>query len=395
MKKLFLLIIPICWILACTSVDDGPMNQSSSEQVQSNEFKRSPQQALNIARDYFDSEATTSRNANEPLSLSLIKGNRTRSTIGCDTLCYVIQRGTNDGFVIVAADSRITELLAYSTEGSFEYEESDDNIVYSEFVSKIEPYVERTVNYPTIPPIDTVKYSKTVYCLFLVTDEANWDQRSPYNKYVVEAYDMPYVGCGAVAAGMSMLYSLDSITYKGEFYDFQKIRHCMNYSESTTPAEGFYTRDEAIDKIAKLLYYIGGDIGMVYTSSGSSSDLRNIHSFLTSIGCTSDPYHHEAINSKLIAKSMKQNNTLTFLRGTKNGGHFWIVDGYKYAYPTIYIAAEPDTTYMTNVALHCNWGWGGQSNGYYSGNVLNGWTTTHYFEVGPYKKSKYTATLSN
>ena len=45
------------------------------------------------------------------------------------------------------------------------------------------------------------------------------------------------------------------------------------------------------------------------------------------------------------------------------GGHTWVFDGFKYTDLTINVAGFNMT--FSALLLHCNWGWGGASNGYF------------------------------
>ena len=58
-------------------------------------------------------------------------------------------------------------------------------------------------------------------------------------------------------------------------------------------------------------------------------------------------------------------------------GHAWVVDGYLHRMrQEICIRNRDgkerrDTTYREQQLVHCNWGWGGNCNGYYSQGVFN------------------------
>ena len=58
-------------------------------------------------------------------------------------------------------------------------------------------------------------------------------------------------------------------------------------------------------------------------------------------------------------------------------GHAWVVDGYLHRMrQEICIRNRDgkehrDTTYRDQQLVHCNWGWGGSCNGYYSQGVFN------------------------
>jgi hypothetical protein len=120
-------------------------------------------------------------------------------------------------------------------------------------------------------------------------------------------------------------------------------------------------------------------------------------SFLRKGGYTSQT-DELSYSAKSLVKKMREHASLAIGYGTKytnyrNKAHVWLIDGYRYSYPKSRVSEPLDTTYMSNVVLHCNWGQGGDNNGYFSGNVMNGWTTKKYIEVGPYIQSKYNKLL--
>lgn len=49
------------------------------------------------------------------------------------------------------------------------------------------------------------------------------------------------------------------------------------------------------------------------------------------------------------------------------GGHAWVIDNGHFCWTN----PENIGGEITNVFLHCNWGWGGTYNGYFSGAVFN------------------------
>lgn len=79
------------------------------------------------------------------------------------------------------------------------------------------------------------------------------------------------------------------------------------------------------------------------------------------------------------------------MRGTVEGtsnGHAWVVDGYR-RYVTVFTiwATYPngitrlfDEYEETNMYLHCNWGWDGSNNGYFTMNIFD---TGDPYELDP------------
>lgn len=66
------------------------------------------------------------------------------------------------------------------------------------------------------------------------------------------------------------------------------------------------------------------------------------------------------------------------------GGHAWVSDGYSYC-------IDKDNGNMINPYIHCDWGWGGIGNGYFTANAFKveiyNFIPTIYFAL---KKGNYT-----
>lgn len=82
-----------------------------------------------------------------------------------------------------------------------------------------------------------------------------------------------------------------------------------------------------------------------------------------------------------ITWELKDNN-IVYLRGSDingNGGHAWVSDGCSFCVDI------NDRSKITSTYIHCDWGWGGYCNGYYSGDVFSAssynFAPTKYFVI--------------
>lgn len=97
-------------------------------------------------------------------------------------------------------------------------------------------------------------------------------QDAPYNKFVVKEYPDCPVGCVAVATALVMMHSIPGMNYHDSRFYFTRMREVIsnNNGRLNSPQKivgaGYlnetYTYDQAIDSIAKILYWIGKDVGM-------------------------------------------------------------------------------------------------------------------------------------
>ena len=194
-----------------------------------------------------------------------------------------------------------------------------------------------------------------------------------------------------------MSHATLGVTYHNEYYSFSGINAALtrgsenNVSESPkklsipTPIVPIptFTYEEAVDKMAKLLYWIGDDINMTYATGGSSASSYVAYTLLRNLGYDIvAEYQNFDINE--ISWHLND-NCIIYLVGYdydyngETAGHAWVSDGCRFCVDLI-----NDPTEIIETYIHCNWGWGGGSDGYYSESV---------FTAGPYdfSVSKYFA----
>lgn len=142
-----------------------------------------------------------------------------------------------------------------------------------------------------------------------------------------------------------------------------------------------YSYDVAVDYAAELLYWIGKDVNMIYAPDGSSASITLIYNLIKSQGYKVKNSGYVTYNVKAVLNYLLS-KCLVLMTGediSGKGGHAWVADGYVYC-------IDPVTHNYTNIQIHCDWGWGGDSNGYYAGNVFAAdeynYGSVKYFAVG-------------
>lgn len=274
MKKLLFITALIC-LCACSKDFDqvperiGEMNSESCETHKIDKAK-----ALEIASLYFNQ--TKTRSVASLKMEYIIDNTMTRSNSSdTDTLAYILNRGTEDGFVIVSSDNRVYPILAHSETGTFEYETGD--IVDVQFISRLSAYFEENKNSAPKNVIAEDLLSCATSYPALTT---SWSQGSPWDKYVIQEHPGCPAGCAAVAAGMIMSHCKFSHVYHGITFEFARIIAGLDTREypwsptsrivggpdgmTPRPEVEPYSRDVALDYAARLLYWIGKDINMNY-----------------------------------------------------------------------------------------------------------------------------------
>ena len=382
MKKL-LWITALACLCACSNEIDQEFGQtgrtSMNQSPESHKIDKS--EAIEIANLYFSKGKT--RTSTVPLMMEYIVDHETtRSGMpGSDTLAYVLNRGADNGFVMVSSDDRVYPILAHSQTGTFKYEKGD---MVEEFISRIGAYLEENEDNETHTM--TSEELDACYSGFPALT-ASWDQGSPWNKYVVREHPGCPAGCVAVATGMVMAHCKFSLTYHNVNFQLARIIAGLKKSENgsmiAAPATRIvggdpprpevepYSYNVAIDYAAQLLYWIGKDVNMSYAPGGSGAAATAGYNLLKKQGYVLGNPGLANYNMQEAIRFLTTKN-LVYMRGSDTagrGGHAWVADACTYC-----------VNYFTNdttmAELHIDWGWGGSNNGYYSGKV---------FAAGSYK----------
>jgi hypothetical protein len=198
---------------------------------------------------------------------------------------------------------------------------------------------------------------RTEYSAWTVTKQTprltaattHWHQGSPYNsqapiKGIFNKKQAP-VGCVALAVAQIMDYT----------------GHLNAVSGSTS-----YHK----------LRTIGNGCNTLYTKNWSFAFPACARNYLASRGFKNVVRHH-GYNETRILNMLDANNPVFFaaISGLFNG-HAWVIDGERQRVRTKsrinnQTGQVVSTETETELSFHCNWGWGGTSNGYYVSGIFN------------------------
>lgn len=380
MKKSILLFSMASILLAgCNSaIEDEPLlkdRQDESGSVIS--YKISQTEALEFSNKVLNKISTRSTLPSPPSFDYVVDGKSTRGTLSNDTLAYVINYPNDGGFVIVATDKRVNPLLAFSDTGHFSF---DNEIAKVNFIDNLGAYVEQTKSNSPFKLSDISFDNASTVEPFI---DAFLNQRSPWDKYVIKEHPGCPVGCVAVATAYVMSYSKEKLAYHDEEFLLKTIVSAIravpqdpNQTDNQTQVQGtnllpppiIYSYTWGQDRMAKLLYWIGKDVDMVYGTQSSGAYSEDAFNLCKSLNYTI-PSGFTSFNINEIARYIRTGHII-YLRGQNiktMGGHAWVSDGCRSA---VY-ADDPEKPMVTYI--HCNWGWGGNGNGYFKGDI---------FEVG-------------
>lgn len=281
---------------------------------------------------------------------------------------YYVVEYTAGGWAIVSAQSSSSPIIGYNTAGKFASPEPMSELL--DFNAKI--ITARAQSYGDVEHKGwkSVKQRKAVAKVDVNTtpDVAplitlNLNQSYPFSAYCpsVDGFNSA-VGCVAVGMAQAMTVQrypsrpTGSHTYTSENTGV----HSINYdAEPAYDWDAMFNYEEGTNflEIARLLYHIGVSVDMQYSIAGSGALIVSVPNALTSyFGYNKKTvYYSPRIDDnekwlQLVLNELVNGRAVIYGGSSKQGGHCWNIDGWK------------QSTQM----VHCNWGWSGIGNGYFS-----------------------------
>lgn len=312
-----------------------------------------PKEAENIARKY--------------IKLPTKKATRSvskQSGYSQNAPYYIYNDAQNKGFVIVSGTTEMGEILAYSNENAL-----DTINLHPGLAQLLNSYkmAFKAINTNNAVETEAKKgafFAKTVAPLLKTT----WSQDAPYNallgynytgcvattiSQVLKYHEWPVQGMGNV----SYVNTSDNRTLSGNLnlsqYDWANM--LPNYD---APVQATQAQRNAV---AKLMKDVGLASGMQYhpgfavaTNQGAFDAF--VKHFDYQATCVYQSTEGPSVFADLLRQELVDGFPFYFYGATKDykGAHAWVVDGFD------------DKGFF-----HMNFGWNGQSNGYYSLSALN------------------------
>ncbi len=397
MKKLFF-ILAIALFAACTNDEEMSILTETMPEESISVEKRSFQEALEVAQgapEIFG--GTTTRGELKQVTLAdtqyIISEASTRNE-SPDTLMYVFNYENNQGFAVVSANKNTEALIAVTEQGSYNKETEVKNPGLALYLNMARTYVENNDFYPS----DTIigggngNYPLTEYKEETTTTitadygpllELRWGLGYPYNFHCQNSSNLPIsAGCEVVA--LAQLFS---------FYEYP-TNMLIDYNPNNVHSlpinwDLFKSHPRHINcncgtstllDLAYMFRQIGEELNIEYQNNSSSANFYDIMSYFSKLN-----YSHSGMidyNTTTISNSLSNNN-LVIIQGVEDGetmGHAWLIDGYKSIKTTIEeyrrtMGQIKWTLYKTTTSYesyqHFNWGYDGDSNGYYATNVFD------------------------
>lgn len=307
-----------------------------------------PKQAVEIAKKYItlsrDVKAQARAKGLRPAALSPY---------------YIYNDAQGKGFVVVAGDDDMGDVLAYSTEGTLDTLQANPGVkllleAYRQTYDVLKEgrvMVQRKAR--------SGLFSKTVSPLL----KSKWGQSHPFNAQT----GYPYSGCVATAVAQMMYYyqwpaqgsgkneyrvtyynTMKSADFSQSHYDWANMLPDYNYPVSATK--------EQEDAVALLMNDVGVASFMQYTPASSGTQGIFAYQALQKNFDYTAAYVTKAVEGPTrFAQILRQellNGCPVYLEGRPAGnasGHAWVTDGFD-----------------ENGLFHMNFGWDGQGDAYYS-----------------------------
>ena len=332
----------------------------------------SPERAMKIAGE-FAGRAVSSRTMQKaPADARLTLAHTQKAAESGDALYYVFNRGRNAGYVLVAGDDRLPEVIGFSSTGSFDYASVPDNM--KGMIRSWDAQIAWLLAHPEARALAPRKPEKAIAPLL---GEIMWDQGDPYNRKCpsVTQYDMwgdatgkgpAATGCVATAIGQIMYYhqwpetgkgSVSytskgeddtvsvSVNFEGHKYDWGKMLPTLT---ATSP-------DDAVNEVSTLLYHVGAAFESVYGASTGATDvsvapaLKKYFSYDNGVSYLIRDFYSEQEWTDLLFTEFENSRPVAYGGLTKKWeGHFFVLDGVN-----------------EDGYFHVNWGWSGMEDGYY------------------------------
>ncbi len=309
---------------------------------------------------------------------------------------YIFSRGEGQGYVIVAGDDCIPTIIGYTEQGDFdEAKEAPQMLALLDHYAKIVETLQaegRNTPYESMAAggRKVMKVDGRSDIPALLT--SHWHQSSPYNDKVpkLKNGNRALTGCVATAGTQVFYYwrrDLPSaVPYTTPTYDFGDAPATKEYQiAGGTPLKWALMRDsyntepaEYKDAVATLLAAVGMQTYLEYGESTGGYiwkipyDAYN----LSAKQVNKDDGQTDDMWSALLYADLLKGHPIVYSGYLENWeGHALVVDGYR---------ANGDL-------FHFNYGWGGQSDGYYtvresgSNNIEFSMSPTVMYDIHPLK----------
>lgn len=302
---------------------------------------------------------------------------------------HIFNVAEQGGFVIVSGDDRAVPVLGYSDSGFLDSEHLPAGLQdllnsYAEEIAILAADTTPQVQAPT-----AIRAVKKIRRPILPMIETHWGQSDAYNLCTPigqgsSGPEHALTGCVATGMAQLMYYHRWPSTTTKTIPGYYSKDMCLNLDslpvttfdyDSMLPAYNSQSDSSAMMAVSKLMQYCGYAIQMDYGLNGSSATtskmprtLLNYFDYDSTVLYVERLYYDYDGWIELLYNELRNGRPVGYSGKRIGGGHMFICDGY-----------DADDYF------HFNFGWKGDSDGYYSLSALNPFRTngdTRYDDGG-------------
>lgn len=285
------------------------------------------------------------------------------------------------GFILIPNSNKSEPYLAYSFEHNFRKQNLPTNLSF--MIDSYKKHIQNIITSDSAISADNQQFRDNfVSDNFEMRDyrnvspliDAEFDQSGSWNNTLTAetGFNGP-LGCVAISMGQIMHYwgypeqGEGSNYYVEDDLGMLEADFGLAYYDFDNMAATYATNASRL-----LLYHCGIAVNMDYAQGGSGAQCQGVYpsaeyamktyfKYGNSIESIDGEDYDNVSEFRTILKNELDLSKPILFSGFSdtygNGGHAWNIDGYQ------------------SNNLHCNWGWGGYNNGYYSLPSLNGFDT--------------------
>lgn len=282
-----------------------------------------------------------------------------------DTMMYVVNFDNDEGFAVLAADSRMpADVLCITEKGHMSEElfaaakealEGDGATDDSLWVPMLLLASAERTRANGVDPGDPGLIGGGPGGIIGPYVHTKWNQvGSPYDSLVPG----PYAGCVIVAVAQIMAFEqyASTMTFNGVPCTWSAMKTVYTY-----PNASYGGTTAGRSQVANFLYELGkpANCNATYNAGGSPASDSDARKTLLNYGYSNVTLHYGPTGFTDVLHSIVRNQLFAghpaYCGGMINisSGHVWVIDGY---FAGLY---------------HINWGWGGYSDGYYTCGVFD------------------------
>ncbi len=299
---------------------------------------------------------------------------------------YVFNVAKDEGFVIVSNDDRTEPILGYSDNGHFDPENMPENMRawlqgYADQIAWLNEHGDEESAVATMPSLTSTPVKQPIAPLITTL----WNQDAPYNdlapyygvsndSYVYSiteevGYKKCATGCVATAMAQVMNFNrwpegnssaIPSYTWENANVELAGLpATTFDWNNMIDYYKNGYTEAEGT-AVATLMRYCGQSVSMNYgPSSGAytrevANALKQYFDYSSTTTYKDRSLYSYANWIELLYNELAQGRPMVYNGSSSGGGHAFVCDGYQ-----------------SEDYFHINWGWGGQSDGYFKLSVMN------------------------